>query len=128
MEGTHKTILLADDEDRMRAAVAQALEHGGYAVLPARNGEHALEVFRTSRQGIHALVTDFAMGRMNGLQLIKEIRSFCPHLPSLLITGTPRDLLVCASAADDVPLPEVLEKPFSGDSLRAAVAKILSAA
>ena len=76
-------ILLADDEPAIRKVVRDALEREGHDVTTAIDGKEALERFD---EGVFDLVvTDLAMPRVDGLELVKELRRKSP-LPILVLT------------------------------------------
>jgi two-component system KDP operon response regulator KdpE len=76
-------ILLADDEPAIRKVVRDALEREGHEVVSAIDGKEALERFEDGRFDL--VVTDLAMPRVDGLELVKEIRRRSP-LPILVLT------------------------------------------
>ena len=82
---TKKRILLVDDENAVRILLASALEYDGYEVDIAENGtQAALYLDKTSYD---LVITDYMMPEMNGLDLTRMIRSKCPSLPVIIITG-----------------------------------------
>lgn len=76
-------ILLADDEPAIRKVVRDALEREGHEVVSAIDGREALDRFDDGRFDL--VVTDLAMPRVDGLELVKEIRRRSP-LPILVLT------------------------------------------
>lgn len=76
-------ILVADDEPAIRKVVRDALEREGHDVTTAIDGREALERFDEGRFDL--LVTDLAMPRVDGLELVKEVRRRSP-LPILVLT------------------------------------------
>lgn len=59
---TAVAVLIAEDEETVRTFAATALERAGFLVLPACNGEAALEIFRNGGVNVDALLTDVQMG------------------------------------------------------------------
>lgn len=81
-------ILVVDDSLTMRMALSQSLEHVGYTVLTARDGQEALEIIRT--RGLPDLITlDIEMPRMDGLETLYAIRNTPggESLPIFMITS-----------------------------------------
>jgi len=76
-------VLLADDEPAIRKVVRDALEREGHEVVTAVDGQEALERFEESRFDL--VVTDLAMPRLGGLELVQEIRRLSP-VPVLVLT------------------------------------------
>ncbi|MCP4190643.1 MAG: response regulator [Planctomycetaceae bacterium] len=79
------TILLVDDSATDRRMIGGVLERNGFAVRYAENGSGALkQLARTQPQ---AVLTDMQMPEMDGLDLVKAIRSRFPEVPVILMTG-----------------------------------------
>ncbi|HYX20744.1 MAG TPA: response regulator transcription factor [Thermoanaerobaculia bacterium] len=76
-------ILVADDEAGIRKVVRDALEREGHEVTTAVDGREALERFE--EEAFDLVVTDLAMPRVDGLELVKEVRRRSP-LPILVLT------------------------------------------
>ena len=115
---SHATILLVDDDARVRTAAAEELRELGYTVVETPSAEQALGLVRDSG-AFDLLITDQVMPGMTGLELVTEMRKLHPDLPVLLVTGF-TDL----EPGDDVRL---LTKPFRHAELAAAVASLLPA-
>lgn len=111
-------ILVVDDDAMNRQVVALTLEHAGFATTPASDGEEALELILTAH--FDAVVTDIDMPRMNGLELLQNIRSRFPWLPVIVTTGLADDEVIDAALADGAVA--VFQKPVGRDDLIAAVA------
>lgn len=79
------SILIAEDNHSLRRSMADFLLAKGYFVSEADNGSEALQLFREIRP--HVVVTDLAMPKMNGLELIKAIKGEAADTPCLLISG-----------------------------------------
>ncbi len=111
-----KTILLADDDDDLRAELGWCLRIAGYAVLMARDGLQALDALRT--EAISVLVLDLKMPGVSGLDVIGEMRTDpkLSRIPTVVLTGyaadAPRDLAA-------------LKKPVNPDQLLAVIRGIL---
>ncbi len=118
------TVLLVDDDTRVRLTLAEHLADVGYRVVQASDGLDAVTRL-DSGQPIDLLITDFAMPGMNGLALIQEVRRRLPDLPVVLLTGFAdvgvRDRLV-HDPADGMVL---LQKPIAPDDLAARAASLL---
>ncbi|WP_207540410.1 hybrid sensor histidine kinase/response regulator [Sabulicella rubraurantiaca] len=108
--GPRRRILLVDDEGLVRATIARGLEEYGHTVLPAADAESALALLNAGAE-VEVLVTDLAMPRMNGLDLIAAARVQRPGLPAVLVTGNAE--LDEARTGGLPPSPFlVLRKPF----------------
>jgi CheY-like chemotaxis protein len=107
------TVLVADDDEQIRALVWEILAMEGYRVLPARNGHEALEVLGKHGDGIDLLLADVVMPRLGGRDLAKRACELLPHLRVLFISGYGDNLDFRADFPDAV----VIEKPFSPEQL-----------
>jgi CheY-like chemotaxis protein len=86
------TVLLVDDESAVRRALRKILEHGGLSVREAGSGRDALDAIATHRD-IGAVVSDFLMPEINGLDFYDALVSVAPHLKNrvVFLTGAARD-------------------------------------
>jgi PAS domain S-box-containing protein len=117
------TILLVDDEPAVRRPLRRALEHHGYAILEARDGVEALEVYQSRRDRIGLVILDEKMPRMAGHQVLAEMRRIDPLLPIVMTTGY-------SPESDDLPSPAALadgylKKPYELAKLTGMVRKLL---
>jgi DNA-binding NtrC family response regulator len=113
------TVLLAEDEDGVRAFVRQVLEQAGYAVIQAADADEAERVFRRDPDRVGLLLTDVVMPGRTGPQLAAALQAVRPGLRVLFMSGFPGG----PGLAPD-PLPpgaSLLDKPFSIDRLLQAV-------
>ena len=118
-----ETVLLVEDDARVRALVATMLRRSGYAVLDAEGGEQALEIMRAHRGSIDLLLTDVVMPAMNGRILAERLQTLSPGTRVLFMSGYSDDAIVRAGvlAAEGA----FLQKPFSSAALAAKVRQVL---
>ncbi len=81
------TVLLVDDEESVRQVGRQVLEHLGFRVLTAADGDEAAHVFAAHREHIRAVVLDLTMPRMDGAETLAELRRIRPEVPVVLASG-----------------------------------------
>lgn len=114
-------ILVVDDEDRMRKLVRDFLTREGYTVLEAANGEEAVDLF-FAQKDIALLLLDVMMPKMDGWQVVREIRQYS-KVPIIMLTarGDERDELM----GFDLGVDEYISKPFSPKILVARVNAVL---
>ena len=118
-----ETILVVEDDDRVRAYVVEQLSGLGYHVIEAENGPAALELLERSPD-VALLFTDVVMpGGMNGRQLADAARRRRPDLKVLFTTGYTENAIVHHGRLD--PGIELLGKPFSRAALAAKVRVVL---
>ena len=81
-----KQLLIVDDSTSMRQMVAFALSSGGYNVKEAEDGQAALDIARTAK--FDAVVTDVNMPRMDGIEMIRQLRQLPEYkfVPLLMLT------------------------------------------
>ena len=86
------TVLLVDDEHFMRSVLRKLFERAGLTVLEADSGRRALEVI-ASEPAISAVVSDFLMPEINGLDFYDAMLARSPHLKErvVFLTGAARD-------------------------------------
>jgi two-component system cell cycle response regulator CpdR len=100
-------ILLAEDDDSMRAYLARALEKSGYEVVVVANGAEAVPHIDSDRFDL--LLTDIVMPEMDGIELAQHAASVAPDMRIMFITGF---AAVTLRAGQAVPQAKVLSKPF----------------
>jgi PAS domain S-box-containing protein len=120
--GGTETILVAEDEERVRAVVVRILERAGYRVITADDGEQAVQQFRRHRESTALVLADAVMPNKNGADAITEIRSLVPELPAILCSGY-TDALGSFGALG--PGVVFLSKPYEPDVLLRVVRKQL---
>ncbi len=121
----HETVLIAEDEPRLRSLMVEVLQLHGYHVLAAPDGVAALELAAGHTGSIDALVTDVVMPRLGGRELVERLRELRPGLRVLYVSGYNEDVVLrhgvaCASE-------RLLQKPFKPAALAHAVRQMLDA-
>jgi CheY-like chemotaxis protein len=89
MNGRHKTILIAEDHDGNRKLLALLLEQAEYDVHLAVDGLEALEEMR--KTAFDAVITDWDMPRMNGLEFLVQCRAAWPETPVIVVSAHARN-------------------------------------
>jgi len=80
-----RTILLVEDEENVRASIAELLELSGIKVTAVETGEAALEVVAKKRFDL--VLTDLRLPGIDGIEVIRKVRTAAPHTPCIIITG-----------------------------------------
>ncbi len=114
-------ILIAEDEDLMRAIVTQLLEGAGYRVLAVANAEDALE--RWATEDVAVTLTDIRMGGMDGLTLLDRIKDI--DRDALVIVMTAYSSVASAVAALRKGAYDYVTKPFVNEDLLQSVKNAL---
>jgi PAS domain S-box-containing protein len=125
--GPVATILLVEDEPGVRSMARRLFERRGYQVRDAANGALALAVWAEHGSGIDVVVTDVRMPQLGGPELVARLRTMRPTLPVVFLSGyTDRDPQGAPGDRAGPWQPEAfLSKPFTGDALLGAVARVL---
>lgn len=117
----HETILLAEDEERVRKVVVQILERAGYRTLAAADGLEAIRLLRERNEPVHLVLLDVVMPRLGGPETWEQMRSLRRGLRVLFTSGY-------ADAPHLARLPpgaEVVGKPFRTEELLHRIRKKL---
>lgn len=120
-----KTILVADDEVHIVQVVAIKLRNNGYTVLTASSGAEALEI--AQQTPCDALITDYQMPGMNGIELIEKLRADASTSSMPVIMLTARGFAVDQEQKDRLGIAHCLSKPFSPRELLSSLEQTLSA-
>jgi DNA-binding response OmpR family regulator len=116
------TVFVVDDEPMLLELAEAILKPLGYAVRTFRDPELALKEFSIARPEV--VITDYAMGRMNGMDLIRECRRLNPRQKMILLSGTV-DEHVFADAP--VKPDQFLTKPYQIQELAERVRSLIVA-
>jgi two-component system cell cycle response regulator CpdR len=118
-------ILLAEDEEALRAFIARALVQDGHEVIAAADGGEALDVLTREQGKFDLLLTDIRMPVMDGIALALAAARDYPDLTILLMTGY-ADQRERAHGLDAL-IHDVITKPFSLADIRKTVQEALVA-
>jgi two-component system, OmpR family, response regulator len=110
-------VLVADDEQRIRAFVSQALEAEGFAVDAVEDGKRALSLARGRHHDL--VLLDVGMPTPDGLAVLDELRRAGDEVPVILLGG--RDDLTTKLRGFDLGADDYLHKPFVLEELMARV-------
>jgi DNA-binding response OmpR family regulator len=114
------TILLVDDEDSVQRLLSYPLEREGFRVIPAHDGEEALERFAAEQ--VDLVVLDIMLPKLDGLEVCKRLRSQST-VPIIMLTARDDEfdkVLGLELGADDY-----ITKPFSIREFRSRVRALL---
>jgi PAS domain S-box-containing protein len=110
-----KRVLLVEDDSAVRLFLTTALERAGYHLTPAEHGVHALGLY--SPGSFDLIVTDLAMPRMGGIEMVRRLRDLSPDVPVVFMSGY-------STEAQRQGIPGIfVQKPFTLDRLLHAMEK-----
>ena len=120
------TILVVDDESRMRKLIKDFLIQKNYNILEAEDGERALKVYEENKEKIDLILLDVMMPKLDGWSVLRNIRQENKKLPIVMLTAR-------AEEQDELfgfelGVDEYITKPFSPKILVARVEAILKRA
>ncbi len=121
--GEGQRILLVDDESDIVNIMKRQLTHWGYETIGTTNAQAALDFLDHAKKPFDLVITDYAMPKINGVDLAGMIRERFVGLPVLLCTGCDDNL--DAEQCRAVGIVEVLTKPIDSKSLVAMINNIL---
>jgi signal transduction histidine kinase len=120
-----ETILLVEDDARVRKLIAGLLKTRGYRILEAAGSEEAVELAKLHEGPLHLALVDVVMPEMSGPELIRRVAPFHPAMRVLYISGYTEE------AIQHHGIPEssgvFLRKPFNPDTLARKVREVLDA-
>ncbi len=116
------TVLVVDDESRMRKLIKDFLMKKDYSILEAGDGEEALKVFEENQNKINLILLDVMMPKLDGWSVLRQIRQNS-KVPIIMLTarGEEQDELF----GFELGVDEYISKPFSPKILVARVEAIL---
>ena len=82
----NKSILIVDDESRMRKLIKDFLAAKGYNILEAEDGEKALQVFEENSEKISLILLDVMMPKLDGWSVLRQIRQ-TSKVPIIMLTA-----------------------------------------
>lgn len=116
-------ILLAEDDLAVRDFIYRVLTMDGHDVIVAHEGQEALRYLTTMNEHFDLMLSDIRMPVIDGVTLAKLVFRQRPKLPILLMTG-----YSTSEESDFAPsVNGVLQKPFTLESIQAAVRSALGA-
>ncbi len=103
-----ETILLVDDDVKMKTIVAEVLQHEGFAMLTALNGQDALQAF--GQKEVDLVLLDVALPDIDGIELLRRFVQAKPYVPVIMISGVAT--IDRAVQATKLGAYDFLEKPL----------------
>jgi len=110
-----EVILLIEDENAVREVLVMGLRRQGYRVLPARDGNEAIQLAHQQATGPDIIVTDVVMPGMSGKQATDALLTLWPGTRVIFMTGYTDNAVIHHGVLD--PGATLIEKPFTLDAL-----------
>jgi len=120
-----ETILIVEDDAKVRTLVHKMLEKNKYTVIEASNGSEALALCEQFKGPIHLVLTDVVMPQMSGAQLVSRLTAVRPEIKVLYMSGYTDDAIVHHGVLE--PGIAFIGKPFNAESLARKVREVLDA-
>jgi CheY-like chemotaxis protein len=117
------TILLVDDEDDLRATIRRALRGSDYRIIEAASAAEAIE--RLAIDEVDAVITDYNMPGVSGLDLLQRVRLAYPEILRIMLTGS-REVDVAVRALNEGAAERYILKPWDNLDLKGMVAIALA--
>ena len=117
-----KKILAVDDSKTMRDMIAFTLRGAGYEVVEADDGEDALS--KLGGSGVNLVITDINMPRLDGIGLIKKLRSNPSHRSTPILVLTTESESTKKDEGREAGATGWIVKPFDPDQLLKVVQKV----
>jgi len=118
-----ETILIVEDDDRLRKLLRITLEKYGYKVLDAGNGEEAIEICNSYDGIIQLMITDVVMPKMNGKEAVDRIQPLYPKMKVIFMSGYTDDAISHHGVLE--PGLNFIEKPFKHEQLALKIREVL---
>ncbi|MFH0824558.1 MAG: PAS domain S-box protein, partial [Pseudomonadota bacterium] len=119
-----ETVLLVDDDDRVREIGRQMIRMGGYRVLTAHGGEAALEIYSGFADEISIVVLDMIMPGMGGKRCLEELLRINAKVKVLVASGYPQNGPLSDKAGKGAC--GFISKPYDGKAILGAIRKVLN--
>ena len=116
-------IYVVDDEALLLDLAEASLQPGGYTIKKFDDPEEALKNFLREKSKPDMLISDYAMGKMNGLELIEKCKQAHPEVKTMLVSGTAGAEIILDAP---VKVERFLGKPYQPATLLEMVRRILS--
>lgn len=117
------TVLIVEDDDRLRAMARRVISGQGYRVVEAVNGVEAIGVAAREGSRVDLVLTDVEMPTIGVRAMVRKLAQLCPAIRTVFMSGYSDEQLL--SRGFDRSYDLFLEKPFTGFELVAVVQQAL---
>lgn len=123
LKGEGDTILVAEDDVKVRELTTKVLSDYGYRVLEAANGLEAIRVFRENYDAVQLILLDVIMPKLNGKECYDELKKIKPDIKAIFMSGYTADIVHRKGILDQGV--EFVTKPVSPQELLKKVWEVL---
>ena len=117
------TILVVDDESRMRKLIKDFFKQKNYNIIEAEDGEVALKAYNANKEKISLILLDVMMPKLDGWSVLRQIRQDNKNVPVVMLTARSEEQDELFGF--ELGVDEYITKPFSPKILVARVEAIL---
>jgi two-component system cell cycle sensor histidine kinase/response regulator CckA len=121
----NETILIVEDDEKLRNVTQRMLENAGYKVLSFTNGADVMKFLTHCEENIHLVITDMVMPRMSGRELAENLLKLWPKLKVIYVSGYANGSMGQHGLVEENM--QFIEKPFSEIELTRKVREVLDA-
>ena len=122
--GQNETIIIAEDEDEIRAFMVHTLEQSGYRVISCSTGEELLSVFAENRKEADLIILDLNMPGMGGMKCLSELHRIDENIKVLIASGYAENWQ--QPGKPDAKVRGFIQKPFNSGQLLKKIGEILA--
>jgi CheY-like chemotaxis protein len=122
--GGEAAILLLEDDDSVRGALAKSLSRLGYSVLEAASGSEALEWITDKRQSPDLILADVVLPGQSGPEVVAQLIEHLPDCKVLYMSGYTENAIVHHGRLDEGV--EFIQKPYTQESLASKLREVLA--
>lgn len=122
-DGKGELILIADDDEQARRALAEVLSSMGYRVVSAKDGQEAIKMFERNQESVSLALLDVVMPQLSGIRVAEYFWSSRSDLPVIFMTGYDKDHV--RSSENLSGSYEILSKPVDLDGLGRMIRSML---
>ena len=112
-------MLVVDDEEIVRNSASRMIEHAGFTVLTASDGEDAISLYRENQKKIVCVLLDLTMPKMNGEETFRELRRISPDVRVILSSGYSEE--AATASFSPLGLAGFIQKPYQLDTMVATL-------
>jgi UDP-3-O-[3-hydroxymyristoyl] N-acetylglucosamine deacetylase len=118
----NQTVLVVDDEERIRSSLRGILSDEGFRVLDTGEAPKAMDII--AREHPALVLLDIWMPEMDGIELLRRIKTERPEVEVIMLSG--HGNIQSAVAATKLGAADFIEKPFSVDGLMGSISRVLT--